>query len=71
MIDLERRKAVEILSDRSAAATASGLRELLGIEIVARAPCGLYAKVVKRSAPEARQVADRLHIIRYLRQAIE
>jgi hypothetical protein len=41
------------------------------IEIVSRDHCGLYARGARQGAAQARQVADRFHLIQNLRQAIE
>jgi transposase len=41
------------------------------IEILSRDRCGLYAQVVREGASQARQVADRFHLMQNLRVAIE
>ena len=33
--------------------------------------CGLYAQGIRQGAPQARQVADRFHLLQNLREAIE
>jgi transposase len=71
MVDLERREVVDVLSDRSAEATARWLSQHTKVEIVSRDRCGLYAEGTRRGAPQARQVADRFHLIQNLRQTIE
>ena len=71
MIDLERREVIDVLSDRSAEATAGWLSQHTKVEIVSRDRCGLYAEGTRRGAPQARQVADRFHLIQNLRQTIE
>ena len=60
-----------MLSDRSAEATARWLSQHTKVEIVSRDRCGLYAEGTLRGAPQARQVADRFHLIQNLRQTIE
>ena len=71
MVDLERREVVDVLSDRSAEGAAQWLRQHPGLEIVSRDRCGLYAEGARRGAPQARQVADRFHLLQNLRQTIE
>jgi len=71
VVNLERREVVDVLPDRSAAATANWLKERPEVEIVSRDRCGLFARAAREGAPQARQVADRFHILQNLRQAIE
>ena len=47
MVDLERREVVDVLSERSAEATARWLSQYTKVEIVSRDRCGLYAEVYK------------------------
>jgi transposase len=71
MVDLERRSVVDILDDRSVESAARWLRNHPSVEVVSRDRCGLYAQAVREGAPQARQVADRFHLIQNLRSAIE
>ena len=71
MVDLERREVLDVLQDRSAGSTASWLACHPAIEIVSRDRCGLYAQGAAQGAPQARQVADRFHLLQNLRHAIE
>jgi transposase len=71
MVDLERREVVDVLPDRSAKTTGEWLAQHPGIEIVSRDRCGLYAEGARQGAPQARQVADRFHLLQNLRQTIE
>lgn len=41
------------------------------MEIVSRDRCGLYAQGVRQGVPQARQVADRFHLLQNLRDRIE
>jgi len=70
LVDLERRRLVDVLADRSAA-TARWLEQHPGVEIISRDRCGLYAQGALRGAPQARQVADRFHLLQNLRLCIE
>ena len=71
IVDLERREVVDVLQDRTAAGTAEWLGEHPEVEIVSRDRCGLYAKGAREGAPQARQVADRFHLLQNLRETIE
>ncbi|WP_284948191.1 ISL3 family transposase [Acidisoma cladoniae] len=71
MVDLERRRVVDILSDRSSTSTAAWLRAYPGVEVVSRERHGLYAEGARDGAPQAVQVADRFHLLQNLRERIE
>lgn len=71
IVDLERRSVVDILEDRSVASAAQWLERHPSVEIVSRDRCGLYAQAAREGAPQARQVADRFHLMHNLRVAIE
>ena len=71
IVDLERREVVDVLQDRTASGTAEWLGEHPEVEIVSRDRCGLYAKGAREGAPQARQVADRFHLLQNLRETIE
>ena len=63
MIDLERRSVVDILEDPSVESAAKWLRSHPSVEVVSRDRCGIYAQAVREGAPQARQVADRFHLV--------
>jgi transposase len=67
VVDLERRVVVDVLPERSADATADWLSRHPEVEVVSRDRCGLYAQGAARGAPQARQVADRFHLMDNLR----
>jgi transposase len=71
LVDLERREVVDVLPDRSSASTADWLRQHPAVEIVSRDRYGLYAEGARQGAPQARQVADRFHLVKNLRERIE
>jgi transposase len=71
IVDLERRQVVELLADRSAATTADWLKRHPEIEVVRRDRAGLYGDAAREGAPQARQVADRFHLLKNLRETIE
>ena len=70
-MDLERRQVIDLLPDRSAGATADWLKRHPDIEIISRDRCGSYAQGAHEGAPQARQIADRFHILQNLREAIQ
>jgi transposase len=71
IVDLERREVVDLLQDRTATGTAEWLGRHPEIEIVSRDRCGLYAEGARAGASQARQVADRFHLLQNLRETIE
>ena len=70
-VDLDRHKVVDLLSDRAAESVAAWLKEHPTVEIIAHDRSGLYADGAATGAPDARQVADRFHLILNLSTAIE
>ena len=70
VVDLERRTVADVLESRSAKETADWLMRRPGIELVSRDRCGLYAQGIRQGAPQARQVADRFHLLQNLRESI-
>ena len=71
IVDLERREVVDLLQDRTVTGTAEWLSRHPEIEIVSRDRCGLYAQGARDGASQARQVADRFHLLQNLRETIE
>ena len=71
IVDLERREVIDLLPDRSAATTADWLKRHPEIEIISRDRCGSFAHGAHEGAPQARQIADRFHILQNLREAIQ
>jgi transposase len=71
MVDLERRRVVDMLADRSASSVAAWLSTRPSIEIISRDRHGLYAEGARIGAVQARQVADRFHRVHNLREMIE
>ena len=71
IVDLERRIVADVLETRSAKETADWVKQHPEIEVVSCDRCGLYAQGVRQGAPQARQVADRFHLLQNLRESIE
>ncbi|MDQ0561133.1 transposase [Rhizobium mesoamericanum] len=68
MVDLERHSVVDVLEDRRVESAKAWLQERPTIEVDR---CGLYAQAAREGAPQARQVADRFHLVQNLREAIK
>ena len=71
LIDLETRQVVDLLPERSAQALADWLQEHPGVEIISRDRGPDYIKGATMGAPNAIQVADRWHLLKNLREAVE
>jgi transposase len=70
LCDLERRRPVDLLPERSTNSFASWLKEHPGIEIISRDRGDEYIKGGSQGAPQAVQVADRFHLLVNVREAL-
>jgi transposase len=70
VVDLERRRVVDLLPDRNAETLAAWLREHPGAEILSRDRSGAFADAARRAAPDAIQVADRWHLLENCSRAL-
>jgi len=71
LCDLERHRVVDLLPDRQSNTVAEWLREHAPPEVISRDRAGAYAEAARQGAPQAVQVADRFHLLRNLREALE
>jgi transposase len=70
VVDLERRRVVDLLADRVADRMADWFKQHPEVAIINRDRDGLYADAARQGAPQARQVADRFHLLKNLRETI-
>jgi transposase len=71
LMDLERRRVVDLLPVRSATSFAEWLRLHPGVEMITRDRCGLYAEGGREGAPSAAEINDRYHLMSNLAKAVE
>ena len=71
LVDLEQRRPIDLLPERSATTLETWPREHPGIEIIARDRGPEYIRGATAGAPDAVQVADRFHLLCNLREALE
>ncbi|HEY4383896.1 MAG TPA: ISL3 family transposase, partial [Ktedonobacteraceae bacterium] len=71
LVDLELRKPIELLPDRTAETSEAWLRAHPEVEIVSRDRGGDYAAAARKGAPQAQQIADRFHLLKNLRERLK
>jgi transposase len=71
LIDLERHRVIDILPGRDGVALKEWLQEHPGVEVITRDRWAAFAQAANEGAPKAKQVADRWHLLKNLREAVE
>lgn len=71
LVDLEKKRVVDLLPDRTTASLKGWLEQHPGVEIVTRDRASDYSKAITQAAPQAVQVADRFHLLQNLSQAVK
>jgi transposase len=71
VVDLETGDVIDLLPDRDAATVKAWLEAHPGVELVSRDRSSAYSQAAAEAAPEARQVADRWHLLKNVREAVE
>jgi transposase len=71
LCDLERRRPVDLLPERSASVLRDWLQSHPEVEIISRDRGDEYIKGASEGAPQAIQVADRWHLLKNLRESLE
>jgi transposase len=71
LVDLERRRIVDLLEDRKAETLVPWLSQYPGLEVISRDRAPAYAEAARKGAPPAVQVADRWHLLQNLVEALE
>ncbi|QIN84413.1 ISL3 family transposase [Rubrobacter tropicus] len=71
LVDLERRRAADLLPERSQESLVARLGRHPEVETAARDRSNIYREALAKGAPEAIQIADRWHLMHNLAQTLE
>jgi transposase len=71
LVNLEDPQVLDLLPERSVESVATWLAQHPTVTLVCRDRSVLYADGIRRGAPQAVQVVDRVHLIKNLREALE
>ncbi len=71
LVDLEKRRPLELLPDREGKRLETWLKDHPGIELLTRDRSSVYANAMTAACPQAIQVADRWHLLRNLSEQWE
>jgi transposase len=71
VVDLETSEIIDLLPDRDAATVKVWLAAHPGVELVSRDRASSYSQAATEAASQSQQVADRWHLLKNVREAIE
>jgi transposase len=71
LIDLERGRVIDLLPGRDGTALKTWLKEHPSVEVLTRDRWAAFAQAAAEAVPQAQQVADRWHLLKNLREAVE
>jgi transposase len=71
LVDLERRKIIDVLPDRESATVEKWLREHPGVNVVSRDRGKEFTKAATQALPQAQQVVDRFHLVQNLAEVLQ
>jgi transposase len=71
LVDLERRRLIDLLEGRQASTFAEWLHSHPEVEFISRDRGGAYADAAREAAPQAVQVLDRWHLLKNLSEHLE
>ena len=71
LIDLERRKALDLIPSRETEDVAEWLKQYPQVEIVSRDRSPIYAAAINVALPHAEQIADRFHLVKNIYEVLE
>jgi len=71
LVDLRRHKVLDLLPDRKAETAKAWIQAHSEIKLVSRDRGGDYAAAARAGAPQARQAADRFHLVKNLSEAVQ
>ncbi len=71
LVDLEKRRVVQLLADRSVETSQAWLRKHPEIDLVSRDRGQIFREAATEGAPQAKQVVDRYHLQKNFAEALE
>jgi transposase len=71
VVDLQTNEVIDLLPDRDASTVSTWLAAHPGVELVSRDRASAYSQAATEAAPQAQQVADRWHLLKNVREAVE
>jgi len=71
LVDLEKRKPIDLLIGRESDALQEWLEHHPGVEIISRDRASAYSEGASKGAPDAIQVADRWHLLKNMTDALK